>query len=381
MDLSAIRASSVLLNQTQACLDLFSRRGTWVESRWVPHLTSTATPELNPSFHVSHDEDLDLQNCGNFGQLSTLQARQRLKGQHVVVVGDMAARLWYAALVYLVNGTRNPNEVALGFPQHLTAPDAECFWNPERVTRGGYDFGGWGEYGKSTACHLRLFGRPNLNDHPLTLKKATGWWGRGTPRDVMTMLLKPKALYSSWRGSGVAISYLWRGVVRTGGSYQRQHAMLIDNLTGEVGLPPTLIVAAVGTYDSQWQPLEEVAGRIGGMIEGFARRWPPTAKGSPLLLLNSLSSCPQNQRYSVYMGTGTRHGTYRKLPNASALIPHARAAVSAHGALFFDTSTPQLTVPPLRNSPCHYDLPIGVMAEQLVQIVINAIFRDAARPS
>ena len=79
----------------------------------------------------------------------------------------------------------------------MTAAGARCAWNPDRVTRGGYDFGGWGEWSKRDPCHLRVYGEPNLNNEPLTLKKSTGWWGHGTPRDVMTMLLKPKAFVSS----------------------------------------------------------------------------------------------------------------------------------------------------------------------------------------
>ena len=203
IDLQRIRSSVPLLNATQSCLDAFSGHGSWVGSSWVP----SSRP---------------LPTC-RFDQLTTADARSRLRGQHIMVVGDMAARLWFAALVYLVNGTRGPDEVALGYPQHMTAPNAKCAWNPDRVTRGGYDFGGWGEFPKRSPCHLRIHGRPNLNDPPLTLEKSTGWWGHGSPRDVMTMLLKPKALWSSWRGHGVTVSYLWRGVVRTSGSYARQH--------------------------------------------------------------------------------------------------------------------------------------------------------------
>ena len=38
-----------------------------------------------------------------------------------------------------------------------------------------------------------------------------------------------------------------------------------------------------------------------------------------------------------------------------------------------DTSSVMLTVPPLRSSPCHYDLPIGIMAEALVLITLSAL--------
>ena len=149
-----------------------------------------------------------------------------------------------------------------------------------------------------------------------------------------------------------------------------------------VGAPPTMIVAAVGVYDSQWQPAEEVALRIGGLLDGLVKRWPADgAEGSPLLLLNSLSSCAADPaRHSVYMGMGTKHGTYRKLANASALIPHARREARRAGALFLDTSGPQLhpSRPALPNSPCHYDLPIGVVAEALVQIALNGVLSSRA---
>ena len=59
-------------------------------------------------------------------------------------------------------------------------------------------------------------------------------WGSFTPRDVMTMLLKPKVLYSNWSGFGVQLSYLWRGVVRTGGGYKEHHVRLIDALARQL---------------------------------------------------------------------------------------------------------------------------------------------------
>lgn len=55
------------------------------------------------------------------------------------------------------------------------------------------------------------------------------------------------------------------------------------------------------------------------------------------------------------------------------LIPHARAAAANHSVLYVDTSGPQMSVPPLRSSPCHYDLPIGKVAEALVQIVLGGL--------
>jgi len=137
-----------------------------------------------------------------------------------------------------------------------------------------------------------------------------------------------------------------------------------------------MIVVAVGAYDSQWQNADEVANRLGGLLDGLTAHWPATAHASPLLLLNSLSSCPRGQLYSVYMGEGAhKGGTFRNLPNASALIPRARSEALSRGVLFLDTSYSQLSVPALRTSPCHYDLPIGVMSEALVQIVLNAVFR------
>ena len=135
-----------------------------------------------------------------------------------------------------------------------------------------------------------------------------------------------------------------------------------------------MVVAAVGAYDSQWQPAEEVALRIGGLLDGFAKRWPADGAGSPLLLLNSLSSCAADpSRHSVYMGMGTKHGSYRKLANASALIPHARQASANNSVLYLDTSFSQMSVPPLRTSPCVYDLPVGIMAEALVQMTLNGL--------
>ena len=53
-------------------------------------------------------------SCGMRAKMPTRTARKLLEGHHVVVVGDLAARLWYAALLYLVNDTAAPDEVADG---------------------------------------------------------------------------------------------------------------------------------------------------------------------------------------------------------------------------------------------------------------------------
>ena len=75
VDVHQIRATPALLNQTQACLDEHSSRGRWQGETW----------QGSPSAR-----------CG-YGQLAPGSARERLRGQHVVVVGDLAARLWYTA--------------------------------------------------------------------------------------------------------------------------------------------------------------------------------------------------------------------------------------------------------------------------------------------
>ena len=89
-------------------------------------------------------------------------------------------------------------------------------------------------------------------------------------------------------------------------------------------------------------------------------------------MVNGPSSCTPG-KYSVYMGHGTRHNTFKNMENASALIPNARAAAANESVLYVDTSGPQMSVPPLRNSPCHYDLPIGRIAESLVQIALHGL--------
>jgi hypothetical protein len=129
----------------------------------------------------------------------------------------------------------------------------------------------------------------------------------------------------------------------------------------------------MGAYDSQWQTEGEVSKRLAGLFQGLTERWPVAAAASPLLLTNGPSSCSPNKQYSYYMGRGTRHGTFRNMDNASALIPGARQAATNHSVLFVDTSAAQMSVPPSRSSPCMYDLPRGAVADSLVQITLNAL--------
>ena len=75
-----------------------------------------------------------------------------------MVVGDLAARLWFSALLYLVNGTARPSEVADGFPLHKAEASDKCAWPPDKMRRGGYDFGGWAHFRKNDPCFLRWFG-------------------------------------------------------------------------------------------------------------------------------------------------------------------------------------------------------------------------------
>ena len=68
--------------------------------------------------------------------------------------------------------------------------------------------------------------------HNLTMNHAAGskaWWGRGTSRDVMTLLLRDKVIHTSYRAPplddgrrGAIVTYVWKGVVRTSGSYKQQ---------------------------------------------------------------------------------------------------------------------------------------------------------------
>ena len=134
----------------------------------------------------------------------------------------------------------------------------------------------------------------------------------------------------------------------------------------------------MGQYDSQWQNAGEVGIRLSGLFQGLTDRWPASEHHSPLLLANGPSSCARSKKYSVYMGRGTRHGTFHNLDNASALIPYARTAAANHSVLFVDTSHSQMSVPSIRTSPCHYDLPLGIMSEALVQITLNGLRSAAA---
>ena len=399
MDLHGIRASVERTAAAQSCLDHLTAHGHWRHD-------AADEAALERRDELWHWNAAPTGGC-SWSDMRSSEARTLLKGQHIFIVGDLAARLWFSALVYLVNGTVAPAEVADGYPLHKSRDGDACTWNPDRMARGGCeqqiqtsesapmatshlippaadDFGGWAHFKKSSPCFLRWYGWRagtliNLTlNHPPASK---AWWGRGTTRDVMTMLLREKLLYTSWADHGVRISYLWKGVVRTSGSYKTQHARHIAQVASRVGngAPPTLVIAAMGAYDSQWQNANEVSRRLSGLFEGITTRWPAAEAGSPLVLSAGPSSCARDKKYSVYMGSGTRHGSFRNLDNASALIPLARQAALNNSVLFVDTSYTQMSVPPLRTSPCHYDLPLGVMAETLVQITLNALSATATR--
>lgn len=311
--------------------------------------------------------------------LDTARARTMLAGHHIMVIGDLAARFWFSALVYLLNGTTTPADVAPGFPQHI----GPC-WSPDSSRRGGYEFAGWGHIKKGTPCFSRFYGTKAGTLYNLTLNHPPGskaWWGRGTSRDVMTLLLREKLIHVSFTlpsssGNGApptTVTYLWKGVIRTGGSYKSQHARHLHTVASRVGRAPSLVLVAMGAYDSQWQNVHEVSNRLGGLFEGLGQRWPAAQPAAPLFVTLGPSSCAPGKQYSVYMGSHTRHNTYKSMANASTLIPYARAAATNHSVLYVDSSGPMLTVPPLRSSPCMYDLPIGRMAEALVQVVLRGV--------
>lgn len=379
----SIRADPARLAAAQNCLDKLAGAGAWVHD---PSVIDQGALESNDELWSWTATSADSsESCKMAGRLGTAEARRLLRGKHVMVVGDLAARLWFSALVYLVNGTAQPSEVEDGFPLHKERADGVCAWNPDSMRRGGYDFGGWAHFKKSSPCFKRWYGHRfgTLLDKPLTLNHPPGskaWWGRGSTRDVMTMLLRDSLLWGTWHEPthDITVTYLWKGVIRTAGSYKQQHARHLAEVAAKVGKPPSLLVAAMGAYDSQWQNEKEVATRLSGLYQGLAGRWPAASPDAPLLLANGPSSCPAGRKYSVYMGRGTRHGSFHNLDNASALIPGARQAALNNSVLFVDTHHPQTTAPPLRTSPCHYDLPLGVVAEALVQIALSGLRHASA---
>lgn len=376
LDLHSIRADSQRLRKAQACLDHLTSSGRWMHDAGVADVTTLETNDAVWKWRVPEAGE-----CRLYDDLRTTEAaRKLLAGHHIMIIGDLHARLHYAALVFLLNGTATPDDVAFGFPQHK----GSC-WNPDSARRGGYGFGGWDHIPKRSPCHLRWYGSNAGTLHNLTMRHPPGskaWWGRGTSRDVMTLLLRDKVISTTYRSpppvaasgiEGAIVTYVWKGVVRTSGSYKQQHARHLAQVAAKVGTPPTMILAAMGTYDSQWQTVGEVSGRLSGLFEGFALRWPASEPRAPLLVFSGSSSCASGKKYSVYMGKETRHNHFHNMPNASSLIPYARQAATNRSVLYIDTNGVQLTVPPLRSSPCHYDLPIGVMSEALVQITLGAL--------
>ena len=80
------------------------------------------------------------------------------------------------------------------------------------------------------------------------------------------------------------------------------------------------------------------------------------------------------------MGRRTRHNIFKQVDNASALAPVARAAAANQSVLFLDTRPSKTAFVPTRVTPCHYDLPLGPMADALVQIALNSLFKNAVAP-
>lgn len=106
----------------------------------------------------------------------------------------------------------------------------------------------------------------------------------------------------------------------------------------------------------------------------------PCADGATRKLFLGPSSCLPGRPYSTYMGRRTRHNIFKQLDNASALAPVARAAAANQSVLFLDTRPSKTAFVPTRVTPCHYDLPLGPMADALVQIALNSLFKNAVAP-
>ena len=288
-------------------------------------------------------------------------------------VGDLHARLFFTTLIYLINGTRSPDEIAEGYMRHRWSADWPCAWNPDRQAKKWYDWAGWGEYAKTHACHIPVFGWPNL--HNVTLAKASSWWGKGDARDVMTMLQKENPRHASFVYEDTTLSYVWRSVIRTGGSglfgsYTKQHPRVMDRVVKLLGRgPPTLIVVAMYAFDAQWQNADEINLRMRGLFRGLNVNYPEALK-----LTLGPSSCQDKRPYSVYMSSRTGHNIFHNVENASALAPYARAAAENMSVLFLDTLPSKRAFTPTRLAPCHYDLPFGPMSEGLVQIALNSLF-------
>ena len=145
----SVRAEPLQLRAAQQCVDHLSSSGRWIGGEWNPPLARR--PGCAPLL------------------FNGARARALLAGHHVMVMGDLAARHWYAALVYLLNETASPEEVAEGYPQHI----GPC-WNPDSMRRGGYEFAGWGHIKKSSPCFLRWYGSKAGTLHNLTLNHAPG---------------------------------------------------------------------------------------------------------------------------------------------------------------------------------------------------------------
>ena len=124
LDLHSIRADSQRLRKAQACLDHLTSSGRWMHDAGVADVTTLETNDAMWKWRVPEAGE-----CRLYDDLRTTEAaRKLLAGHHIMIIGDLHARLHYAALVFLLNGTATPDDVAFGFPQHK----GSC-WNQIRL--------------------------------------------------------------------------------------------------------------------------------------------------------------------------------------------------------------------------------------------------------
>ena len=107
------------LARLQACSDALTNDGSWVRSNLTSHVERDEAWVWSSSLAPTPGQDRSA--ACRLARITTL--RRGLKGRWLLFVGDSRARMVYAALLHLLNGSQ---PLQLGWPTHQVPYGDEC---------------------------------------------------------------------------------------------------------------------------------------------------------------------------------------------------------------------------------------------------------------